>query len=66
MKKLKLIGLEKDFELDLDLIDELDYRKLTEEVERDVLDGEFGKDKSSKSLLEIIQNYAKIFDVPVI
>jgi hypothetical protein len=57
--------LKKDFELDFDLIDEVDYRKLTAEVEHDVLDGEFGKDKSSKSLVEIIENYAKHFNVPV-
>ena len=64
-EKLKLIGLEKDFELDFDLVDEVDYRKLTQEMERDVLDGEFGKDKSSKSLVEIIESYAKNFNVPV-
>jgi len=64
-EKLRLIGLEKDFELDFDLVDEVDYRKLTEEVEHDVLDGEFGKDKSSKSLVEIVVSYAKKFKVPV-
>jgi hypothetical protein len=64
-EKLRLVGGTKDFELDFDLVDEVDYRKLTEEVERDVLDGEFGKDKSSKSLVEIIESYAKIFNVPV-
>ncbi|MFK7775241.1 MAG: hypothetical protein AB8F94_24090 [Saprospiraceae bacterium] len=64
-EKLKLIGSEKDFELDFDLVDEVDYRKLTQEMERDVLDGEFGKDKSSKSLVEIIESYAKNFNVPV-
>lgn len=64
-EKLRLIGNEKDFELDFDLVDELDYRKLTAEVEYDVLDGEFGKDKSSKSLVEIIESYAKNFNVPV-
>lgn len=64
-EKLKLIGLKKDFELDFDLVDELDYRKLTEEVEHDVLDGEFGKDKSSKSLVEIIESYAENFNVPI-
>lgn len=64
-EKLRLIGNEKDFELDFDLVDELDYRKLTAEVEYDVLDGEFGKDKSSKSLVEIIESYAKNFNVPM-
>jgi hypothetical protein len=64
-EKLRLIGSKKDFELDFDLVDELDYRKLTREVEYDVLDGEFGKDKSSKSLVEIIESYAKNYNVPV-
>lgn len=64
-EKLHLIGLKKDFELDFDLVDELDYRKLTREVEYDVLDGEFGKDKSSKSLVEIIESYAKTFNIPI-
>lgn len=62
-EKIRLVNGEKDFELDFELVDEVDYRKLTEEVERDVLDGEFGKDKTSKSLVEIIENYATTFDV---
>jgi len=62
-EKLTLVSNEKDFELDFELIDELDYHKLTAEVEHDVLDGEFGRDKSSKSLVEIIENYAKNYGV---
>ncbi len=58
-EKLTLVSSEKDFELDFELVDELDYRKLTAEVEHDVLDGEFGRDKTSKSLIEIIESYAK-------
>ena len=57
-EKLRLVSPAKDFELDFDLVDGVDYRKLTREVERNVLDGEFGKDKTSKSLVEIIENYA--------
>ena len=62
-EKLTLVSDEKDFELDFELVDELDYRKLTAEVEHDVLDGEFGRDKTSKSLIEIIENYAKNYGV---
>ena len=62
-EKIRLVDNVKDFELDFELVDEVDYRKLTAEVERDVLDGEFGKDKTSKSLVEIIENYATSFDV---
>lgn len=58
-ERLTLVGNAKDFELDFEMVDEVDYRKLTDEVERNVLDGEFGKDKSSKSLVEIIESYAK-------
>ena len=58
-EKLRLVSEAKDFELDFELVDEVDYRKLTREVEQDVLDGEFGRDKTSKSLVEIIENYAE-------
>lgn len=64
-EKLRLVSHEKDFELDFELVDEVDYRKLTDEVENNILDGEFGKDKTSKSLVEIVGNYARNFDVPV-
>lgn len=62
-EKLTLVSDEKDFELDFGLVDELDYHKMTAEVEHDVLDGEFGRDKTSKSLIEIIENYAKYYGV---
>ena len=64
-EKLRLVSDEKDFELDFELVDEVDYRKLTDEVEHNILDGEFGKDKTSKSLVEIIESYANDFGVPV-
>ena len=62
-KKLRLIAQSKDFELDFELVDELDYRRLTSEVENNILDGEFAMDKTSKSLAEIIENYAKNNDI---
>ncbi len=62
-EKIRLVDDERDFELDFQLVDELDYRKLTDEVENNILDGEFGRDKTSKSLIEIIENYATDYDV---
>jgi hypothetical protein len=62
-EKLTLVSDEKDFELDFELVDEVDYRKLTAEVENDILDGEFGRDKTSKSLVEIIESYARNYGV---
>jgi len=58
-EKLKLISAQKNFELDFNLVDEIDYQMITNEVEHNILDGEFGRDKTSKSLVEIIGNYAK-------
>ena len=62
---LKLVGDEKDFELDFNMVDEIDYQKLTTEIELNVLDGEFAKDKTSQSLVEIIENYAKYYGVKI-
>ena len=62
-KKLRLITQRKDFELDFELVDEVDYRRLTSEVENNILDGEFAMDKTSKSLVEIIESYAKNYDI---
>ncbi len=55
---LTLTDANKEFKLDFDLIDEVDYYALSQEVERGILDGEFAKDKSSKGLLEVVKNYA--------
>ena len=62
---LRLVSEEKDFELDFTMVDEVDYHKLTTEVELNVLDGEFAKDKTSQSLIEIIENYAKYYGVKI-
>jgi len=61
--KMKLIGIDKDFELNFKLIDEIDYIKLNDEIEQSVLDGEFTSEKSSKILVKIVQNYANKYGV---
>jgi hypothetical protein len=61
--RMRLIGNGKDFELNFQLIDEIDYIKLNDEVEQSILDGEFTSKKSSKTLIEIMQNYANKYDV---
>jgi len=63
-EKLKLITPRKNFELDFNLVDEIDYQRITSEVDHNILDGEFGRDKTSKSLIEIIESYAAHNDVP--
>ena len=62
---LRLVSNEKDFELDFSMVDEIDYQKLSTEIELNVLDGEFTKDKTSQSLVEIIENYAKYYGVKI-
>ncbi|MEM1322482.1 MAG: hypothetical protein AAGG75_19620 [Bacteroidota bacterium] len=64
--KMRLIGSDKDFELNYELIDEIDYRNLSEEVEMAVLDGEFSKGKSSKDLEDIVRSYANTYGVQLI
>lgn len=56
--KMRLVGNEKDFELNFQQVDEIDYVKLNNEVEQSILDGEFTSEKSSKTLIELVQNYA--------
>ena len=61
--KMRLVGNDKDFELNFQMVDEIDYIKLNDEVEQSVLDGEFTAKKSSKTLVEIVQNYAERYGV---
>ena len=61
--KMRLVGNDRDFELNFQLVDEIDYVKLNNEVEQSVLDGEFTTEKSSKTLIEIVQNYADRYGV---
>ncbi|MEM9821906.1 MAG: hypothetical protein AAF985_12575 [Bacteroidota bacterium] len=64
-KKLEIIGEEEDFILDLNLVDEVDYVKLTSEVEYNVLDGAFSSEGSSKLLMDIVQNYADFYNLKI-
>ncbi|MEM8906334.1 MAG: hypothetical protein AAGD05_00695 [Bacteroidota bacterium] len=64
-RKLEIIGEENDFALDLKLVDEVDYVKLTDEVEHNVLDGEFTSERSSKLLLDIVHNYADFYGLKI-
>ena len=61
--KMRLVGNDKDFELNFQLVDEIDYVKLNDEVEQSVLDGEFTTERSSKTLVEIVKNYANRYGV---
>ncbi len=63
---LRLINSQKDFELDFDLVDEIDYIKLNEEVEHNILDGDFASEEASKSLIEIVQTYANLYNVRLV
>lgn len=63
---MRLVTDDKDFELNFDLVDEIDYIKLNDEVAHNVLDGDFGSEESSKSLIEIVKTYANLYDVRLI
>jgi len=61
--KMRLVSNEKDFELNFQLVDEIDYVKLNDEVDQSILDGEFTSAESSKTLIEIVQGYANRYGV---
>lgn len=63
---MRIVATEKDFELDFDLVDEIDYIKLNEEVEHNILDGDFASEEASKSLIEIVQTYANLYNVRLV
>lgn len=63
---MRLISEERDFELNFDLVDEMDYIKLNEEVEHNILDGDFASEESSKTLIQIVHNYANLYNVRLI
>ena len=62
-EQLRLVGQTRDFELDFESIDDIDFVRLNDELERKVLDGEFASDRSSSSLKDIIHNYARANDI---
>lgn len=57
--KIQFVGNDKAFELNFQTIDEIDYLKLNDEIENSVLDGEFSIESSSKTLVDIVQRYAR-------
>ncbi len=64
--ELRIISPERDFELDFNLVDDIDYIKLNAEVENQILDGDFASEESSRTLVEIIQNYANRYNVRLV
>ena len=65
-QKMRLVSNERDFELDFDLVDEIDYVKLNEEVEHNILDGDFASKDNSKTLVDIIHTYANLYNVRLV
>jgi len=64
--KLRLVDEKKEFELDFELIDEIDDTHLFEEVDRDVLDGEFTRITSSKDVTDRLLAYAGLYSVNIV
>ncbi len=63
---MRLISEGHDFELDFDLVDDVDYIKLNDEVEHNILDGNFATEEASKTLVEILQTYANLYNVRLV
>jgi hypothetical protein len=63
--QLRLIGKDSDFELDFKAIDDIDFVRLDDELQRSVLDGEFSSGLSSVDLIQIIKNHARDNEVNV-
>jgi len=57
-EKLTLKGRERDFEMDLEAIDKMDYHRLSKEVDASILDGSFAEENSSRLLMDLIKSYA--------
>ncbi len=62
-EKLTIEGPSKNFELDFEAIDGMDYLKLSQEVEASVLDGDLIDDNTSKVLVEVIEAHARNYNV---
>jgi len=63
---MKLVSDHRDFELDFDLVNEIDYIKLNDEVAHNILDGDFANEQSSKSLVDIVKTYATLYNVRLV
>ncbi len=57
-EKITVKGKESDFEMDLEVIDEMDYNRLSKEVDASILDGSFAEENSSTLLVDLIKSYA--------
>ncbi|MFT4663893.1 MAG: hypothetical protein ACI9XB_000834 [Gammaproteobacteria bacterium] len=64
-EELRLIGKDSDFELDFESIDDIDFVRLDDELERSILDGEFASSLTSNDLVGIIKNHAKANEVNI-
>ena len=62
-EKLIVTGNEKNFELDLNSIDQIDDLRLDQEIDASVLDGDFAAENSSTQLIAHIQSYASHYGV---
>ena len=62
-KRMRLIGANRDFELDFSLIDEIDVEDMSNEIASSVLDGQLSRAKSSKDLIRLMQNYAQLHNI---
>lgn len=65
-QKMRLVTDQDSFELDFDIIDEIDYVKLNDEIDYNILDGDFASEDRSKTLVEIVQAYANLYNVRLI
>ncbi len=63
---VKIVGDDRDFELDFNLVDEIDYIKFNTEVEHRILDGDFSTLTASTALVEILQNYANRYNLQLV
>ena len=64
-EQLTLIGANSDFQLNYESIDDIDFVRLSDELERSILDGEFASNRTSNSLKDIILNYASANGIKV-
>lgn len=63
---LTIVSEEGDFQLDFALVDDIDYVKLSGEVEQNILDGSISKTNPSEFLKQIIEEYANKYELQLI
>lgn len=63
---LKIFNETKTFDLDFELINEIDDEHLSEELDRNVLDGEFTKINSSDDLIKKLTSYARSYNLNIV